>query len=157
VAKQDGNPLSDFSLERERPQADRLIFVVGYGSGGERVAGSLVDTGMTIVVVDKDASRVARAGEAGHRAVEGDARDIRVLREARVDEADIVAVTTERLDEAVVHAIRELRPDGVILTHVPRGYAEGDGLDATSRMIARVTRILSHRRGAPTASSAPSR
>jgi hypothetical protein len=54
----------------------------------------------------------------------------------------LVAVTTTRLDESVVRAIRSVRPNGLVLTHLSPGYTDPAIVDATARMIGRITRVL---------------
>ena len=86
-------------FEREpRVRADGELFVVVVGCGrlGSMVANRLSLTGHHVTVVDnREAAFAALSPEYSGFHVEGDATEFATLREADVDQADVVVVATE--------------------------------------------------------------
>lgn len=118
--------------------ARRRIVFVGYGIEAERIGPALGNRPAEITVIESDRVRADSARTAGYQVIEGDASDVGVLREARVDVAEIVAMTSLDLGEEDVRAIRRVRPTGMILTNLPKGYDQPDALSAMMRRILRI-------------------
>ncbi|MFB6154423.1 MAG: TrkA family potassium uptake protein [Haloferacaceae archaeon] len=75
--------------------ADIRAIVVGGGRVGRQTARSLHDQGHSVVVVEEDADRCAElADEYVATVIEGDATNPNVLRQANLEEADVVAGLT---------------------------------------------------------------
>jgi len=71
------------------------IVVIGCGRTGSKLAGLLSEKGNDVVVIDKDISRLeALPVEYSGFRVEGDALEQEVLKQARVEQADVVVITT---------------------------------------------------------------
>jgi voltage-gated potassium channel Kch len=143
MEKQRSAPSPDWS---DSSRGDRRIVFVGYGIEAERIGPALGNRAADIIVIESDAGQAARARTAGYRVVEGSATDAAVLRQAHVDQAEIVAMTSPDLDEAEVHAIRKVRTVGMILTNLPKGYGSPDHSDTASVMMRRILKILDHSR-----------
>ena len=128
-------------MEQEQSASAQDVLLVGYGSDSRRITNAFADRPVRFIVVEKDRKVAAEARAEGHSVVEGDASDWSILREARVEGVEVVAVTPAPLDEAIVMAIRRSRPVGVILTHLSHGYTDRE-TDATTRMISRMKSLL---------------
>lgn len=90
------------------------VVIVGGGRVGRAVGRRLADAGIDHRIVERDPLRV----RATDRAVVGDAADIDVLREAGIDDAETVIVTTHDDDINVYLTLycRKLRPDVQVLS-----------------------------------------
>src|SRR3989339_2265425 len=76
--------------------SNRYIVIVGCGRLGSQLANQLSHAGDLVVVVDRDETRFEHlsAEFSGFR-IEGDATQIAVLREAKVQDADVVIASTQ--------------------------------------------------------------
>ncbi|HXG66713.1 MAG TPA: NAD-binding protein [Blastocatellia bacterium] len=71
------------------------IVVIGYGRVGSRTVAELVKRGHEIAIIDKEASRLARAAETeGVELIQGNGIDVDVQREAGMGEADLLLAVT---------------------------------------------------------------
>lgn len=75
----------------------QYVVIVGCGRLGSTVANTLSSQGESVVVIDRDPASFARLSTefSGFR-VEGDAAELAVLREAKVDRADLVLAAADR-------------------------------------------------------------
>lgn len=90
------------------------IIILGAGSVGRYMATQLDASGHTVVIVDNDASAVARVtNSAGVTAVFGDACEIDVLRNAGAPEADVVAAVTGDDEDNLVISLLAKQEFGV--------------------------------------------
>ncbi len=116
---------------RHVSEADHTI-VVGYGRVGRRVADTLAEKGLPVVVVESDIERVETLRLAGRTAILGNAVRDEVLRAAGVEKAKhlIVAVPNGLESGEVVAHARKLNPS---LRIVARAHldAEVDHLNAS--------------------------
>lgn len=108
---------------RMRQQVRKMrnhVIVCGYGRVGTQVAGELAREGVPVVVVDLAAEVVERCGAAGHACVQGDAADDDCLREAGIEQARGLVVTTnsDANNVYVTLAARSLRPDLYIVARL---------------------------------------
>jgi Trk K+ transport system NAD-binding subunit len=89
------------------------VLVIGGGRVGRAVGRRLAESGVDHRIVEKQASRVTDT----EHAVVGDAADVAVLREAGIDDAETVIVTTHDDDTNVYLSLycRKLRPDVQVL------------------------------------------
>lgn len=77
--------------------ARSYVVIVGCGRLGSTLAETLSQLGHSVVVVDRDESTFARlSGDFSGFRVTGDAADLSVLREAKMDRADVVLAATYR-------------------------------------------------------------
>ncbi|HUF49094.1 MAG TPA: NAD-binding protein, partial [Vicinamibacterales bacterium] len=100
-----------FGLDEGAPAS---VVIIGGGRVGRAAAAALRDRGIEHAVVEKVPGRVRE----GSRVVVGDASDLDVLREAGINEASSVIVTTHEDDVNVYLTLycRRLRPDMLILS-----------------------------------------
>jgi trk system potassium uptake protein TrkA len=78
----------------------RFVVVVGCGRLGSYIADTLSRQGHSVVVVDRHGTAFAElSGEFSGFSVEGDATEVAVLRQAKLDKADALIAATE--DDAV--------------------------------------------------------
>lgn len=110
--------------QRVRRMRDHII-VCGYGRVGAQVAAELAREGVPVVVIDSDPAAVERAVAAGHNGVAGDAADEALLREAGLDRARGLVVTTnsDANNVYVTLTARSLRPNLFIVARVDRDEA----------------------------------
>jgi len=66
--------------------------VCGFGRVGQMLCAELREAGTPLVVIDTDPTRLAEASALGHPVVAGDAAEERVLRDANIDTAAVLAV-----------------------------------------------------------------
>ena len=102
---------------------DRHVVVVGYGTKGRSAIGTLVRKGYDrdwVVVVDPDPVAIGDANRDGLVAVSGDATKRTVLRQAKIESATHVIITTDRDDSNVLVTltVRQLNPDAWIVASV---------------------------------------
>jgi trk system potassium uptake protein TrkA len=73
------------------------VVIVGCGRLGSTLANTLSELGDSVVIIDHNESSFARlSGEFSGFRLTGDAADLAVLREARMDRADVVLAATDR-------------------------------------------------------------
>jgi voltage-gated potassium channel Kch len=128
-------------MQQEKPTSGLDVLLVGFGTGSRRITEAFADRQVRFVVVEKDRAMASQARAEGHAVIEGDATEPDILRKARVDGVDLVAIPTEQLDEAVVKAIRRSRPVGLILTNLSLGFSDPEP-DVMARMIGRMAKVI---------------
>jgi trk system potassium uptake protein len=75
--------------------ANQYIVIAGCGRLGSLLAGDLSREGHSVVVIDRDASRFENLGiEFGGFTIAGDAVEVEVLRQAKLNRADCFLATT---------------------------------------------------------------
>ncbi|WP_244242268.1 potassium channel family protein [Nocardioides seonyuensis] len=112
-----------FRVARWRRHMDKHVVVVGYGTKGRSAIDTLVRNGYDregVVVVDPTSLAVGEANRDGLAAILGDATHRGVLRQAGVDKATHVIITTDRDDSNVLVTltVRQLNPDAWIVASV---------------------------------------
>jgi voltage-gated potassium channel len=102
------------------------FIVCGHGRIGSIIAASLHRQGIPFIVIEKDADRVRQLRERGWTALEADASQEEVLREAGIDRARglIAAVGTDAENVYTVLTARVMRPDLFIIARVESDDAE---------------------------------
>lgn len=89
----------------------RYVAVIGCGRLGSTIASALSQQGDSVVVIDREEAAFANlsAEYSGFR-IHGDAAELSVLREAKLERADLVCAATDRdnLNLFVAQAAREL-------------------------------------------------
>lgn len=110
-------------ISRWRKKMDRHVVVVGYGTKGRSAVDTLVNNGLSkesVVIVDPAPQARDEAHADGLAVVTGDATRRHVLRQAGVDHADQVIITTDRDDTNVLATltVRQLNPDVFIVAAV---------------------------------------
>lgn len=110
-------------VSRWRKKMDQHVVVVGYGTKGRSAIETLVSNGYdreSIVVVDPDLTATEEANRDRLAAIAGDATRRGVLRQAGVEKATHVVVTTDRDDSNVLVTltVRQLNPDAWIVAAV---------------------------------------
>ena len=114
------------------PLVPPFAIVAGFGIPGREVVNLLAARGIPFVVVELNPATVQRTAKAGLNIVHGDVADERVLREAGIDRATLLALAIPD-DAAVLRAIdltRKLNPTTRILARCRR---VSTALEATRR------------------------
>jgi trk system potassium uptake protein TrkA len=91
--------------------AASFVVIVGCGRLGSTLADTLSQLGDSVVIIDRDEAAFTRlSGEFSGFRLTGDAADLAVLREAKMDRADVVLAATDRdnLNLFVAQAASEL-------------------------------------------------
>src|SRR5436309_1945007 len=102
--------------ERVRTAANdgrpRYAIIAGFGLSGRSCANVMIEQGVEICVIEKNAVTVERCALSGLRIIGGDASDPRTLRLAGIDRATEVAVTIPNDDAAmrVVEVVHQMNP-----------------------------------------------
>ncbi len=112
-----------FRVSRWRKKMDQHVVVIGYGTKGRSAIDTLVNNGYdreSIVVVDPGPVAMEEANRDGLVGIAGDATRRGVLRQAGVDKATHVIITTDRDDSNVLVTltVRQLNPDAWIVASV---------------------------------------
>ena len=112
-----------FRVARWRKKMGQHVVVVGYGTKGRSAIETLVNNGHdreAIVVVDQSALAKDEAHSDGLAVITGDATRREVLRNAGVQNATHVIITTDRDDTNVLSTltVRQLNPDAWIVAAV---------------------------------------
>ncbi|WP_397215051.1 potassium channel family protein [Nocardioides sp. BE266] len=112
-----------FRVARWRKNMDQHVVVVGYGTKGRSAIDTLVNNGYdrsSIVVVDPGTVALSEANRDQLVAIAGDATRRGVLRQAGVEKATHVIITTDRDDSNVLVTltVRQLNPDAWIVAAV---------------------------------------
>ncbi|RYB89098.1 potassium channel protein [Nocardioides glacieisoli] len=110
-------------VSRWRNKMDQHVVVVGYGTKGRSAIETLVNNGYAreaITVVDPSPVAVADGNRDGMVVIAGDATRRGVLRQAEVEKATHVIITTDRDDSNVLVTltVRQLNPDAWIVAAV---------------------------------------
>jgi voltage-gated potassium channel len=112
-----------FRVARWRKKMDQHVVVVGYGTKGRSAIETLVNNGYareSIVVVDPGPVAMEEANRDQLVGIAGDATRRGVLRQAGVEKATHVIITTDRDDSNVLVTltVRQLNPDAWIVAAV---------------------------------------
>jgi voltage-gated potassium channel len=112
-----------FRVARWRKKMDQHVVVIGYGTKGRSAIDTLVNNGYdrsSIVVVDPGPDALGEANRDQLVAIAGDATRRGVLRQAGVEKATHVIITTDRDDSNVLVTltVRQLNPDAWIVASV---------------------------------------
>lgn len=112
-----------FRVARWRKKMDQHVVVVGYGTKGRSAIETLVSNGYdreAIVVVDPGPVAMEEANRDQLVGIAGDATRRGVLRQAGVEKATHVIITTDRDDSNVLVTltVRQLNPDAWIVASV---------------------------------------
>jgi len=112
-----------FRVARWRKKMDQHVVVVGYGTKGRSAIETLVSNGYdrsAIVVVDPGTVAMEEANRDQLVGIAGDATRRGVLRQAGVEKATHVIITTDRDDSNVLVTltVRQLNPDAWIVASV---------------------------------------
>jgi voltage-gated potassium channel len=112
-----------FRVARWRKKMDQHVVVVGYGTKGRSAIETLVSNGYersSIVVVDPGPVALGDANRDQLVGIAGDATRRGVLRQAGVEKATHVIITTDRDDSNVLVTltVRQLNPDAWIVASV---------------------------------------
>lgn len=89
----------------------RYVVIVGCGRLGSTVANTLSQLGESVVVIDRDERTFADlSGEFSGFRITGDAAELAVLRQAKIERADVVLAATDQdnLNLFVAQAAKEL-------------------------------------------------
>jgi trk system potassium uptake protein TrkA len=91
----------------------RLYAVVGLGRFGSAVASTLISLGQDVIGVDEDEDRVREMGELTSNALQIDATDLRALRQAGINEADVAVISIGENIEASLLVVMQVKEIGV--------------------------------------------
>ena len=97
------------------------IVIVGCGRTGSNLAGLLSQEGHDVVVVDKDKNRFNKLPvEYSGFKVEGDTLEHEVLKNAKIDKADMIVITTgnDRINYMVTQMAREIFEVPLIMVRI---------------------------------------
>jgi voltage-gated potassium channel len=121
-------------LERHIGGLQGHVIVCGWGRVGRTIAGHLTGAGQAIVVIDRDPARLAGIE---HPAVQGDATDDAILREAGIERASalIAALNTDADNLFVTLSGRSLRDDLLIVARARVASAEPKLLQAGANRV----------------------
>ncbi len=111
-------------MERQIARMTGHVIVCGYGGVGRALTEYVSAGGQPVVVVDKDAVRIATVA---HHVVQGDATEDTVLREAGIERASVLvtALTTDADNLFVTLSARSMRPDLFIVARARADASEG--------------------------------
>ena len=85
------------------PSNKLLYVVIGLGNFGNAVAVTIANTGTDVIAIDRDMLRVQEITEHVPNAVCADSRDIEMLKEAGVEDADVAIISMgSHLEESVI-------------------------------------------------------
>lgn len=101
------------------------VIVIGHGRVGDRAAQALRDSGVAVVVIDDNESRVRQLRELGHDAILGNAARAKVLKAAGLkrSRAVLVAIPDPITAGVIVEQAREDCPTALIIA---RGHNDTD-------------------------------
>ncbi len=115
------DPLAELPLTIPQDRLTGHAVVVGYGRVGSRIAGSLIERGIPIVVVEQSRELVELLRERGIPSVSGDGSEPAVLIQAHIARAWILVIATPDAFRArrMIHIARTLKPnvETVVRTH----------------------------------------
>ncbi|MCA9952248.1 MAG: potassium channel protein [Anaerolineales bacterium] len=108
-----GGELKKRQTKRMIKKMQNHIIICGYGRVGRSAAPTLHENSRDVVIIDSDLELVARAREDGFATIHGDAASDDVLREAGLEKAWGVVVSTgeDSLNLFIVLSARTLNPD----------------------------------------------
>ena len=91
----------------------KLYVVIGLGNFGNAVATTIANAGEDVIAIDKDPLLVQEITESVPNAICADSRDIELLKEAGVQDADVVIVSMGSHLESSVITILNLKELGI--------------------------------------------
>ena len=91
----------------------KLYVVIGLGNFGNAVATTIANAGEDVIAIDKDPLLVQESTESVPNAICADSRDIELLKEAGVQDADVVIVSMGSHLESSVITILNLKELGI--------------------------------------------
>lgn len=91
----------------------RLYAVIGLGRFGSAVVSTLVSLEQDVICVDEDAERVREVGELTSNALQLDATDVRALRQAGINDADVAVISIGENIEASLLVVMQVKEIGV--------------------------------------------
>ncbi len=139
-------------LERQREQ--RMLeqlknhtIVCGYGRVGRHIVHTLLAEKMPFVVIDPDAQAIAHLRDLGHIALQGNAADETVLKQAGIEHARalIVAVNSDAENVFIVLTARGMRADLQIIARANYEASEPKLLRAGANQVISPYRIAGRR------------
>jgi CPA2 family monovalent cation:H+ antiporter-2 len=115
------DPLAELPMTTDLTRLSGHVVVVGYGRVGGRIADTLAEHGIPIVVAEQNRELVQRLRERGIPAVSGDASDPAVLIQAHIARARmlVIAVSDTFRARKMIEIARTLKPgvESVVRTH----------------------------------------
>lgn len=104
--------------------SDAPVLVIGGGGVGRAVCRSLRERGAKVTILDADATMAHELGEIADRVVIGDAANLETVKEAGIDEAPSVVLTTNDDATNIFLAVycRRLNNDAHIVSRVNRDW-----------------------------------
>lgn len=93
--------------------SSKLYVVIGLGNFGHAIATTIANAGEDVIAIDKDPLLVQDAAESVPNVVCADSRDIELLKEAGVQDADVVIVAMGSHLESSVITILNLKELGI--------------------------------------------
>lgn len=91
----------------------RLYAVIGLGRFGSAMAATLIALGQDVIGVDEDEDRVREMGELTSNALQIDATDVRALRQAGINDADVAIISIGENIEASLLVVMQVKEIGV--------------------------------------------
>ena len=127
------DPLAELPPSTARETLTRPVVLVGHGVVGRRIAATLLEQQVPLVVVEHSRERVEALREAGVAAVYGNASEPRVLIQAHMAQARmlVVAVAESTDVRPMIETARRLNPDVVVIVRASNeeeaGYLRAEG------------------------------
>lgn len=111
------DPLAQLPLSTDQSLLKGQAVLVGYGSVGRRVAKTLLEKNVRVVIVEQQRENVDRLREEGKLAVSGDAADPNVLIQAHIMHATLLIITCGDVVQMrqMIKTARTLNPEIAIL------------------------------------------
>ena len=136
--------------ERERRMLEQLknhTIVCGYGRVGRHVVHTLLAEKMPFVVIDPSAEAVAHLRELGHVALQGNAADESILKQAGIERARalVVAVNSDAENVFIVLTARGVRSDLQIIARANYETSESKLVRAGANQVISPYRIAGRR------------
>ena len=107
------SPLPHLSAEAVEGDGSQRVVVVGYGPVGRNLCRILRDRGITPVVIENNIDTVRALRTQGRPAVHGDATQAEVLREAGLERAEALLLTTPAIPAREVTPIARAVNSGI--------------------------------------------
>lgn len=110
------------------PQIINHLIIIGHGLHGHNVAKAARTTGIEYIILDNDPDIVAAEREKGERIYFGDASHEAVLRQAYIENAEVVVITPSNAAAAynITEKCRKLNPKAHIIVRSRQMSAVGD-------------------------------
>lgn len=103
----------------EKASLKDLVILVGFGKMGRHIAENIAEAHIDLVVIDSNRERVDALRDQGYHAIAGDGSHPETLKEAAINKAVALIVTTPDPFEArrIVEAARHINPDIKVAVH----------------------------------------